>query len=164
MRVPTVVASPWVRRGHVESLRPDGSGGAYEHSSLAATLAHHMVGPQPQPQSAAENQTAPHVVPFLSARDAWARPFAHVFQTLSAPRDDTPAVLPEPFYGAKGRTRYTPQKLNDLQQDLLLIVAGVANDGAFNETAVRREWTDAQAVDYIRRQLGGYFPNAPLDA
>lgn len=56
VRVPTVVVSPWVRKGHVESFLPDRSGssdGAYEHSSLAATLAHHMVGPD---LSAGQNQ------------------------------------------------------------------------------------------------------------
>ncbi len=55
------------------------------------------------------------------------------------------------------------KKLNDLQQDLLQIVAGVANDiSGFNETDVRLHWTDAQAEKYIREKLGDYFPNAPL--
>lgn len=58
---------------------------------------------------------------------------------------------------------FQAKKLNDLQQDLLKIVAGVANDGAnFNETAVAHDWTDETAATYIVNKLGAYFPNAPI--
>lgn len=57
---------------------------------------------------------------------------------------------------------YQPSKLNDLQQDLLLIVAGVSQDTHFNETQVRQEWTDAHAARYIVDRLGAFFPEAPI--
>jgi phospholipase C len=181
VRVPTVIVSPWVRKQHIESHMPlpgahkDASfvdnEGAYEHSSLAATIAHRMVRPTLSKDGDEEPSELP-TVRYLTERDRWAKTFEHVFMTMKEPRsgEDCPAKLPEPFYdnstpqGKNSKSLpFQAKKLNDLQQDLLKIVAGVANDGAnFNETAVAHDWTDETAATYIVNKLGAYFPNAPI--
>ena len=70
MRVPAVIASPWVAKGQVDST-------AYQHTSALATLKSLFALPK-----------------FLTARDAHARPFDGLFQKASKARTDTPATLP----------------------------------------------------------------------
>jgi phospholipase C len=70
LRVPAVIASPWVKAGTVDSTR-------YQHTSVLATLKQ-MFG----------------LMSFLTKRDASANTFETVFAQLSAPRADTPATLP----------------------------------------------------------------------
>jgi phospholipase C len=71
-RVPAVIASPWVKKGKVDSTR-------YQHTSVLATLKK-LFG----------------LGSFLTKRDASAAPFDHLFGELSAPRTDSPATLPRP--------------------------------------------------------------------
>lgn len=186
VRVPTVIVSPWVRKRHLESFMPapkalsemNDHEGAYEHSSLPATIAHRLVHFSLEDETAAATEkdsassvNVPSVARYLTERDRWAKTFEHVFLTMQSPRpsSDCPMTLPDPFYDAsfaqaKGGKDWTyqPSKLNDLQQDLLLIVAGVSQDTHFNETQVRQEWTDAHAARYIVDRLGAFFPEAPI--
>lgn len=70
LRVPTVIASPWVPKGT--------HSGKLQHTSVAATLKEIFGLPK-----------------FLTKRDAAANTFTEVF-SLSAPRKDTPAQLQRP--------------------------------------------------------------------
>jgi phospholipase C len=71
VRVPAVLASPWIERGTVDST-------VYEHASVPATLKQ-MFG----------------LPAFLTARDAAAATFESVL-TRDTPRTDTPRALPAP--------------------------------------------------------------------
>jgi len=79
VRVPFVVVSPWVEKGHIEHA-PKGpkKTSQYEHSSIPATL-HKIFGTKS----------------FLTKRDAWAGTFEHLFTTLKKPRTDCPKTLPK---------------------------------------------------------------------
>ena len=70
MRVPAVIASPWVAKGQADST-------VYQHTSVLATLKRLYALPK-----------------FLTARDAQARPFDGLFQKASRARTDTPVTLP----------------------------------------------------------------------
>jgi phospholipase C len=70
LRVPAVLASPWVKAGSVDSTR-------YQHTSVLATLKKLFGLPE-----------------FLTKRDASANTFEGHFQDLSAPRADCPLQLP----------------------------------------------------------------------
>ena len=70
LRVPAVIASPWVAKGRVDSTR-------YQHTSVLATLKALFGLPS-----------------FLTKRDASANSFESLFSELSAPRTDTPETLP----------------------------------------------------------------------
>jgi phospholipase C len=70
LRVPAIIASPWVAKGRVDSTR-------YQHTSVLATLKALFGLPS-----------------FLTKRDASANSFESLFSELSAPRADTPETLP----------------------------------------------------------------------
>jgi phospholipase C len=70
LRVPAVIASPWVKAGSVDSAR-------YQHTSVLATLKK-LFG----------------LAKFLTKRDASANTLEAHFQELSAPRTDYPLKLP----------------------------------------------------------------------
>jgi phospholipase C len=70
LRVPVVIASPWVKAGKIDSTR-------YQHTSVLATLKKMLKLPK-----------------FLTRRDASANTFEHIFEELDAPRTDTPKTLP----------------------------------------------------------------------
>ncbi|KAJ3114505.1 hypothetical protein HDU96_002019 [Phlyctochytrium bullatum] len=79
-RVPTLLISPWVKKGrvvHKPELNAPAANSEFEHSSIAATLRRMF------------NWKAP-----LTARDAWAGSFDYLFDELSAPRTDAPMDLP----------------------------------------------------------------------
>jgi phospholipase C len=70
LRVPAIIASPWVQAGKVDSTQ-------YQHTSVLATLKALFGLPS-----------------FLTKRDASANSFDALFSELTAPRTDTPQSLP----------------------------------------------------------------------
>ncbi|KAJ1540150.1 hypothetical protein HK405_011860, partial [Cladochytrium tenue] len=74
VRVPTIMVSPWIKKGRVVS---EPSSSHFEHSSLSATLVKYL----------GLNST-------LTKRDAWAATFDFLFDELSSPRTDCPSSLP----------------------------------------------------------------------
>jgi phospholipase C len=69
-RVPALIASPWVKKGRVDSTQ-------YQHTSVLATLKK-LFG----------------LNSFLTKRDAGASAFDQLFSELAQPRDDYPTELP----------------------------------------------------------------------
>ncbi|KAJ3117395.1 hypothetical protein HDU96_006920 [Phlyctochytrium bullatum] len=81
-RVPTLVISPWVRKGRVVNrpANPPAPTSEFEHSSIAATLRKLFAW-----------KGAP-----LTAREAWAGSFEYLFEEVgSQPRTDAPWTLPD---------------------------------------------------------------------
>lgn len=80
VRVPTIMVSPWIKKGSVIS-RPIGPtpNSEFEHSSIPATIKRIF--------NLSSN--------FLTRRDAWAGTFDHIVEELSVPRTDCPTVLPD---------------------------------------------------------------------
>jgi phospholipase C len=147
VRVPAVLVSPWVGKGAIEHARSEGSG-QYEHSSLAATTVHKLFAPaagHPQPA-------------YLNDRDAWAATFESLFLQQAAPRDDAdcPTTLPEPHYNSEPYV-YRPRPLSDLQQEMLMVVAGATDDKTFSMEKIA-QWTDAEAIAYTNKRFEGFFP------
>jgi phospholipase C len=82
IRVPMVVVSPWSDKGRIVHTPASPSGGAYEHSSLPATLA----------------ALVPGFGEALTARAAWAIPLHSLWENtnMTLPRSDCPMTLPNP--------------------------------------------------------------------
>lgn len=80
VRVPTIMVSPWIKKGTVIS-RPNGPApnSEFEHSSIPATIKKMF--------NLSSN--------FLTHRDAWAGTFEQVVGELTSPRTDCPEVLPD---------------------------------------------------------------------
>ena len=101
LRVPVVIASPWVKAGKVDSTR-------YQHTSVLATLKKMFGLPS-----------------FLTLRDASANPFDQIFQELSEARTDTPkklprATLPKITASADSAAHPLNETLNEDQRDMLV--------------------------------------------
>ncbi|XP_047326450.1 non-specific phospholipase C6-like [Impatiens glandulifera] len=80
VRVPTIMVSPWIKKGTIIS-RPEGPtpNSEYEHSSIPATIKKIF------------NLSSD----FLTNRDSWAGTFEHIVSELTSPRIDCPESLPE---------------------------------------------------------------------
>ncbi|OVA09562.1 Phosphoesterase [Macleaya cordata] len=80
VRVPTIMVSPWIKKGTVIS-GPKGptANSEFEHSSIPATIKKMF--------NLSSN--------FLTYRDAWAGTFEEVVGELTSPRTDCPEILPE---------------------------------------------------------------------
>jgi phospholipase C len=137
VRVPTIIVSPWVKKGTVvhRAVGPM-SNSEYEHSSVAATLKKILGFPN-----------------FLTNRDAWAGTFENIFLNLSSPRTDCPVTLEAVI----GTSDLTTIFLNDWQGILLAFLSSLVgeniNVGDFNVN---------QAVNYIKEKLDQFLnPSSP---
>ncbi|CAG8505146.1 2633_t:CDS:2 [Ambispora leptoticha] len=77
IRVPTLLISPWIKKGLVVHDPPK-KGSYFEHSSIPATLKKIFDLPN-----------------FLTRRDAWAGTFEYLWEDVEFPRTDTPTTLPD---------------------------------------------------------------------
>lgn len=80
VRVPTIMVSPWIKKGTVIS-RPNGPtpNSEFEHSSIPGTIKKMF--------NLSSN--------FLTHRDAWVGTFEEVVGELTSPRTDCPTMLPD---------------------------------------------------------------------
>jgi phospholipase C len=146
IRVPMVVVSPWADKGRVVS-DPPSAAGAYEHSSLAATLA----------------ALIPNFGPPMSARAAWAYPLSPLFEQTNrtSPRTDCPTVLPDPpaqTPSQVGLPHDGSGPVSHLQRLLLLLAEGAAG------TAAGRDMAAEAATLEKRLEEEGAFANGETAA
>ncbi|CAL4950861.1 unnamed protein product [Urochloa decumbens] len=144
VRVPTIMVSPWIRKGTVVG-RPEGptETSEFEHSSIPATIKKIF------------NLSSD----FLTKRDAWAGTFEHIFTELDEPRTDCPETLPEvPF------ERPTPPKengwLSDFQRELVELASFLNGDYMLTSLAQetrKKKMTVKQADAYVRRAITGFL-------
>eukprot|EP01114_Cavostelium_apophysatum_P021888 TRINITY_DN7759_c0_g1_i1.p1 TRINITY_DN7759_c0_g1~~TRINITY_DN7759_c0_g1_i1.p1 ORF type:complete len:479 (+),score=77.80 TRINITY_DN7759_c0_g1_i1:172-1608(+) len=99
IRVPTLMASPWINKGTVVHEPADGTN-HYEHSSVIATL-NLLYGLEP-----------------LTKRDAGAATFEGVVSERPSPRTDGPEVLPSVVKLTATKSADGP--INDLQHGFLM--------------------------------------------
>ncbi len=138
LRVPTVIVSPWVAKGIVDST-------PLQHTSVAATIKQMFGLPN-----------------FLTKRDAAANTFTHVF-SLTAPRTDAPlklqrAPLPQITVGPDDPRHPANQTLDDTQREILLGVnhltlASHPNGPAADELPR----TQGEASKFIRARYEQHF-------
>ncbi|CAG8584890.1 7910_t:CDS:2 [Ambispora leptoticha] len=76
IRVPTLLISPWIKKGIIVHDPPK-KGSYFEHTSILATLKKIFGLPK-----------------FLTRRDAWAGTFEYLWDKVESPRTDTPTTLP----------------------------------------------------------------------
>ena len=164
MRVPCVVVSPWIAKGSVwhatEAKEYDSNTpgvGAFEHSSLASTIVHKLFSPvegMPKPE-------------YLTKRDQWAATFEHVFESLDAPREDSDCIRVLPSVWSPSENLPSApvlildgsQPMSDLQQELVVIVAGAAEDaemfkvGDEDGSKATATWNEGEGYTYVVRKM-----------
>ncbi|GAA0144856.1 phospholipase [Lithospermum erythrorhizon] len=144
VRVPTIMVSPWIKKGTVVH-GPNGSPfntSEFEHSSIPATVKKIF------------NLTSP----FLTKRDAWAGSFEFLVQSLNEPRTDCPETLPTPV-----KIRQTEPnedaKLSEFQQELVQLASVLKGDHvlpSFQEK-IRKEMTVKEGKDYMDAAVQSFF-------
>jgi phospholipase C len=138
-RVPVVIASPWVKAGRVDSTQ-------YQHTSVLATVKK-LFGWQK----------------FLTKRDKSAKTFAHLFSELSAPRSDTPKILPRaplPKITAAANDPANPanQPLDATQKEVLMKAYALTQDShPAGPSLDNLPTTQGEASDFIRARYAQHF-------
>ncbi|XP_058093166.1 non-specific phospholipase C6 [Magnolia sinica] len=112
VRVPTIMVSPWIKKGTViSSPRGPTASSEFEHSSIPATIKKMF------------NLTSN----FLTHRDAWAGTFEQVVGELTSPRTDCPVVLPDavPLRNAEAKE---DGGLSEFQSEIVHLAAVLNGD------------------------------------
>jgi len=154
VRIPTIMVSPWIRRGTVVHRAPPAqqpfNNSEYEIASIPATI----------------NKMWGLTSDYLTKRDAWASTFEQLFDELTEPRTDAPLTLPE--------VPPSPHPLNDmhlpimgLQQDFVTLAAGLIDDTA---TVVNggRKMSEMEGSLYVKNAFSKYagrclYPKGTVD-
>ncbi|XP_028765090.1 non-specific phospholipase C6 [Neltuma alba] len=112
VRVPTIMVSPWIKKGTVVS-GPKGpaQNSEFEHSSIPATIKKMF--------NLSSN--------FLTHRDAWAGTFESIVSELTSPRTDCPETLPEvtPLRSSEAKEN---GGLSEFQSELVQLAAVLNGD------------------------------------
>jgi phospholipase C len=135
LRVPAIIASPWIQKG-IDSTR-------FQHTSVLATLKELFGLPS-----------------FLTKRDESARSFASKFTSLTAARNDTPVTLPQSPVPAPAVAEDDPanRSLDDTQMNMLVgalhLTQGSHPQGI---SLANLPTTQGEASVYIRRCYESHF-------
>jgi phospholipase C len=137
LRIPTLLISPWLRRGKVVTHPPKSHKPApnseFEATSVIATTRKllsvlHGTGP-------------------LTARDAWSATFEYLFEELDEPRTDCPMHLPKPHPPKHiNDTREGELPVNPLQRDILdvhAVLLGIEHPTHIRQQKHVSEWAIA---------------------
>uniref|UniRef100_A0A0E0JD10 Uncharacterized protein n=1 Tax=Oryza punctata TaxID=4537 RepID=A0A0E0JD10_ORYPU len=148
VRVPTIMVSPWIRKGTVVGRPPGGptATSEYEHSSIPATIKKIF------------NLSSD----FLTRRDAWAGTFEHVFTDLEEPRTDCPETLPEVPPSSSSAKKEDGGWLSDFQRELVQLAAFLNGDYMLSSFAHEQEdisssMTVKQADAYVTRAVKSFL-------
>lgn len=131
-RVPTVLVSPWIEAGRIESRR-------LQHTSVLATV-RRMWGLRPEP---------------LTAREGQAVPFDDLLESLGSPRTDCPLTLDRPSLPSASLQEAADQPLSPAQRD---VFAQVTHLDGHPDTGqpVAVPATQGEAARYIAERDGAH--------
>ena len=115
MRIPTLLISPWVKRGTILSEPPmaqrPAKNSEYDLTSVMATV--RKIFPY-------MNKTSP-----LTKRDAWAATFEHTLMQMDSPRTDCPLHLPDAPAPALMSHAEGSQPRNGLQRHMMTVMSNL---------------------------------------
>ncbi|MBA0575316.1 hypothetical protein Golob_027899, partial [Gossypium lobatum] len=143
VRVPTIMVSPWIKKGTVIS-GPKGPfpNSEFEHSSIPATIKKMF--------NLSSN--------FLTHRDAWAGTFEHVVGELSSPRTDCPEKLPE---AALLRTTEANEDagLSEFQSEVVQLASVLNGDHFLSSFAeeMRTKMSVKRAHEYVKGAVSRFI-------
>lgn len=143
VRVPTIMVSPWIKKGTVVSgpkgPAPDSE---FEHSSIPATIKKIF--------NLSSN--------FLTHRDAWAGTFEGVFGELTSPRTDCPETLPDV---APLRTTEAKEDgaLSEFQSEIVQLGAVLNGDHFLSSfpDEMGKKMTVKEAHEYVRAAVSRFI-------
>ncbi|KAM7480161.1 hypothetical protein LguiA_028374 [Lonicera macranthoides] len=143
VRVPTIMVSPWIKKGTVIT-RPKGPApnSEFEHSSIPATIKKMF--------NLSSN--------FLTHRDAWAGTFEHVVGQLTSPRTDCPVVLPDA--AALRKTEVDERrKLSEFQSEVVQLAAVLNGDHFLSSfpDEMSKKMTVKEGHEYVKGAVSRFI-------
>lgn len=141
VRVPTIMVSPWIKKGTVIS-KPTGPtpSSEYEHSSIPATIKKIF--------NLSSN--------FLTHRDAWAGTFEQVVSELTSPRTDCPEVLPDVTPLRKTGTNEN-RSLSEFQSELVQLASVLNGDHFLSRSFHDKKMSAKEAQEYIKGSVSRFI-------
>ncbi|XP_057804844.1 non-specific phospholipase C6 [Salvia miltiorrhiza] len=143
VRVPTIMVSPWIKKGTVIS-RPKGpaKNSEFEHSSIPATIRNIF-------------NLSSH---FLTHRDAWAGTFEQVFSDLTSPRTDCPEVLPD-VSPLKSSGTDEKRGLSEFQSEIVQLAAVLNGDHFLSSIPddIGKKMSVKEAHRYVRGAVSRFL-------
>lgn len=192
VRVPSLLISPWIKKGTVIHAEPNGES-QYDHSSIINTVVHKLF-----------KENKGHSAPtYLNKRDEWAKSFEWVVDTETVIRTDCPMTLPPVYlqqqllqqisassasasagaaaaagnssssgFANRALAAFPPQdgslKLSELQKELVVMIAGVTDDEKYNRGDISlvsvAGWTEHEGFDYVRHRMELYLNSDVVEA
>ena len=159
VRIPTVIVSPFIEKGSVFHAPPETrdennqTNSQYDHTSILATVVHKLFEP-------AEGYPAPE---YLTKRDEWAKTFEDVFNYDEGARKDCLRNLPDAFSHKLHFPETLPHSeghevLSDLQEELLVMLAGAAGDTGFSRDTIK-DWSELDGKAYVQEKMRNFLSN-----
>ncbi|GAB4845758.1 Non-specific phospholipase C6 [Ancistrocladus abbreviatus] len=143
VRVPTIMVSPWIKKGTVIS-KPKGPtpDSEFEHSSIPATI------------KKVFNLNSN----FLTHRDAWAGTFEEVVGQLTSPRTDCPEVLPDVAPLRKTNADENRQ-LSSFQSEIVQLAAVLNGDRFLSSfpDEITAKMNVKEADEYVRGAVSRFI-------
>ncbi|XP_027339043.1 non-specific phospholipase C6 [Abrus precatorius] len=143
VRVPTIMVSPWIKKGTVISggIGP-AANSEFEHSSIPATIKKMF--------NLSSN--------FLTHRDAWAATFEHVVGELSSPRTDCPVTLPDvtPLRSTEAKEN---AGLSEFQSEVVQLAAVLNGDHFLSSfpDEMSKKMSVKEAHEYVRGAVSRFI-------
>ncbi|XP_068655886.1 non-specific phospholipase C6 [Aristolochia californica] len=143
VRVPTIMVSPWIKKGAVFS-RPTGptSSSEFEHSSIPATIKKMF------------NLNSN----YLTHRDAWAGTFEQVVGQVTSPRTDCPERLPEAVQ-LRSTEAQEDRKLSEFQSEVVHLAAVLNGDHFLSSfpDEISEKMSVKEAHNYVRGSVSRFI-------
>ncbi|PSS07661.1 Non-specific phospholipase [Actinidia chinensis var. chinensis] len=143
VRVPTIMVSPWIKKGTViSSPKGPAPNSEYEHSSIPATIKKMF--------NLSSN--------YLTHRDAWAGTFEQVVGELTSPRTDCPEVLPD--VALLRRTEVDEdRRLSEFQGEVVQLAAVLNGDHFLSSfpDEMSKKMNVKEAHEYVRGAVSRFI-------
>ncbi|KAI9079470.1 hypothetical protein K1719_038552 [Acacia pycnantha] len=143
VRVPTIMVSPWIKKGTVVS-GPKGpaESSEFEHSSIPATIKKMF--------NLSSN--------FLTHRDAWTGTFESVVSELTSPRTDCPETLPE-VTSLRSSEAKENGGLSEFQSELVQLAAVLNGDHFLSSfpDEMSKKMSVKEAHDYVKGAVSRFI-------
>ncbi|KAI4343599.1 hypothetical protein L6164_010933 [Bauhinia variegata] len=143
VRIPTIMVSPWIKKGTViSSPKGPAQTSEFEHSSIPATIKKMF--------NLSSN--------FLTHRGAWAGTFEHVVGELTSPRTDCPETLPDvtPLRNSEAKE---DAGLSEFQSEVVQLAAVLNGDhflSSFPEE-MGKKMSVKEAHEYVRGAVSRFI-------
>uniref|UniRef100_A0A5B7B1B1 Putative non-specific phospholipase C6-like n=1 Tax=Davidia involucrata TaxID=16924 RepID=A0A5B7B1B1_DAVIN len=143
VRVPTIMVSPWIKKGTVIS-KPKGPApnSEFEHSSIPATIKKMF--------NLSSN--------FLTHRDAWAGTFEQVVGEFTSPRTDCPEVLPD-VAPLRSTEADEGRGLSEFQSEVVQLAAVLNGDHFLSSfpDEMSKKMSVKEAHEYVRGAVSRFI-------